>query len=402
MPPLQSNWLDADRLRLRRRIFNRRLIEVLFFALTRTRSAPAPLREQLIRRILVVRPNHRLGNTVLLTPLLLELRRLFPHAEVDVLAGGRAGAALLTSFGHVRKIWSIPSRVLRQPFEPLRVLIGMRRRHYDLAIDACAESQTGRLFTLLSGARFKIGFDHAQKLKGLTHELPPADPQLHVAKVPVHLLRTIYGVSEMPWPALALPLAAEDRHLARRQLRTTLRGLGADPSRPIIGLYGFATGAKRLPCAWWEPLLGRLGSDSSVSLVEILPGHGESCFAQRFPALYAADPLQLAALLSLLAVFVSADGGVMHLAAAVGTPTVGLFSVTSAARYGPYGNGSIALDVREMHPEAAADAVLSHLNNLRTAGGYLPRRIPQLASGRAGRLRTAGSLKDMGLRPAHN
>ncbi len=402
MPPLQGNWLDADRLRQRRRIFNRRLLEILFFTLKRTRSAPGALREQLIRRILVVRPNHRLGNTVLLTPLLLELHRLFPHAEVDVLAGGRAGAALLASFGHVRKIWSIPSRVLRRPFEPLRVLIGMRRRHYDLAIDACAESQTGRLFTLLSGARFKIGFEHAQKLKGLTHELPPADPQLHVAQVPVHLLRTVYGIAEMPWPALALPLAAEDRHLARRQLRTTLRGLGVDPSRPIIGLYGFATGAKRLPGAWWQPLLGRLEADPSATLVEILPGHGESCFAGRFPALYAADPLQLAALVSLLAVFVSADGGVMHLAAAVGTPTVGLFSVTSAARYGPYGNGSFALDVREMHPEAAADAVLSHLNDLRTAGGYLPRRIPQLAMGRAARLRAAGSLKDMRLGPSLN
>jgi heptosyltransferase-3 len=401
VPPLQGNWLDADRLRQRRRIFNRRLLEILFFALRRTGSAPVPLRQQLIRRILVVRPNHRLGNTVLLTPLIVELRRLFPHAEVDVLAGGRAGAALLASFAHVRKIWSIPSRVLRQPLEPMRVLIGMRRRHYDLAIDACAESQTGRLFTLLSGARFKIGFDHAQKLKGLTHELPAADPQLHVAKVPVHLLRTVYGVGETAWPALALPLAAEDRHLARRQLRTTLRGLGADPSRPIIGLYGFATGAKRLPCAWWQPLLDRLANDPSL-LVEILPWHGESCFEQRFPALYAADPLQLAALVSMLAVFVSADGGVMHLATAVGTPTVGLFSVTSAARYGPYGNGSFALDVREMPPEAAAEAVLSHLQNLRMAGGYLPRRIPQLALGRAARQRTAGSLKDMRLRPAHN
>jgi heptosyltransferase-3 len=368
VPPLQGNWLDADRLRQRRRIFNRRLLEILFFALRRTGSAPVPLRQQLIRRILVVRPNHRLGNTVLLTPLIVELRRLFPHAEVDVLAGGRAGAALLASFAHVRKIWSIPSRVLRQPLEPMRVLIGMRRRHYDLAIDACAESQTGRLFTLLSGARFKIGFDHAQKLKGLTHELPAADPQLHVAKVPVHLLRTVYGVGETAWPALALPLAAEDRHL---------------------------------PCAWWQPLLDRLANDPSL-LVEILPWHGESCFEQRFPALYAADPLQLAALVSMLAVFVSADGGVMHLATAVGTPTVGLFSVTSAARYGPYGNGSFALDVREMPPEAAAEAVLSHLQNLRMAGGYLPRRIPQLALGRAARQRIAGSLKDMRLRPAHN
>jgi heptosyltransferase-3 len=42
-------------------------------------------------------------------------------------------------------------------------------------------------------------------------------------------------------------------------------------------------------------------------------------------------------------VFVSPDGGAMHFATAVGTPTVGLFGKTNPQYWGPGGNGHVAL-----------------------------------------------------------
>jgi heptosyltransferase-3 len=42
-------------------------------------------------------------------------------------------------------------------------------------------------------------------------------------------------------------------------------------------------------------------------------------------------------------VFISPDGGAMHLATAVGTPTVGLFGKTDPRSWGPWGNGHVAL-----------------------------------------------------------
>ncbi|WP_254427179.1 hypothetical protein [Rhodanobacter sp. C01] len=38
-----------------------------------------------IFRILLLRPNHRLGNTLLLTPLLIELEQRYPGAEIDLI-----------------------------------------------------------------------------------------------------------------------------------------------------------------------------------------------------------------------------------------------------------------------------------------------------------------------------
>ena len=43
--------------------------------------------------------------------------------------------------------------------------------------------------------------------------------------------------------------------------------------------------------------------------------------------------------------FISADCGVMHLAAAVGTPTLGLFTQSNRSKYTPYGPGNEGIDV---------------------------------------------------------
>src|SRR5262249_14985955 len=59
-----------------------------------------------------------------------------------------------------------------------------------------------------------------------------------------------------------------------------------------------------------------------------------------------APPTDLDALLALLrraSAVVAADTGPLHLAAALGTPCVGLYGPTSAERNGPFGDGHRAL-----------------------------------------------------------
>lgn len=56
------------------------------------------------------------------------------------------------------------------------------------------------------------------------------------------------------------------------------------------------------------------------------------------------SPLSMAALFSQASVVVAGDTGPLHLAAAVGAPTVALFGATSAVRSGPYAANAIVLD----------------------------------------------------------
>src|SRR5712671_3999162 len=55
-------------------------------------------------RVLVCRPNGRLGNTLLLTPLLQELERVFPGAEIDIVSACPAAAEIFCEYPSVRTI----------------------------------------------------------------------------------------------------------------------------------------------------------------------------------------------------------------------------------------------------------------------------------------------------------
>ena len=64
---------------------------------------------------------------------------------------------------------------------------------------------------------------------------------------------------------------------------------------------------------------------------------GASVAAERFVDMTGADLLTIAALMARADIFVGNDSGMMHLAAASGAPTLGLFGPTDERLYGPWG-----------------------------------------------------------------
>ena len=65
---------------------------------------------------------------------------------------------------------------------------------------------------------------------------------------------------------------------------------------------------------------------------------------------------QVAALLSRAALFIGNDSGLMHLAAAAGAPTLGLFGPTPADEYGPCGpRARVVLADQHDYPPGADD-----------------------------------------------
>ncbi|MFN3669256.1 MAG: glycosyltransferase family 9 protein [Brevundimonas sp.] len=65
--------------------------------------------------------------------------------------------------------------------------------------------------------------------------------------------------------------------------------------------------------------------------------------AERFVDMTGADLLVTAALMARAALFVGNDSGMMHLAAAAGAPTLGLFGPTDERLYGPWGSRAAAV-----------------------------------------------------------
>lgn len=330
---------------------------------------PGELATKEIFRILVLRPNHRLGNVLMLTPLIREIESTFPGAEVDVLVAGAAGRDVFSNFVSVRRVHALPHYALRHLIQVLRTIIELRRFRYDLIIDPCADSNSNRLLTSLLKARYALGVPLRTSAAYAHWSQRMNSAPAHMAIFPVYLLRHALAQScaaaSGKYPGLDIRLTKAEQ-TAGRHILNTLLGCRNRPSSQIrIGIFANATGAKRFDESWWLQFIGTLvARRKEYTIIEIVAADARSRLDASFPAYYSTDARKLAALISNLDCFISADCGVMHLACASGTRTIGLFSVTDPSRYEPYGGGNRSLETAGKDAGDVALSVLAIMDNV--------------------------------------
>ncbi|MGA9423229.1 MAG: glycosyltransferase family 9 protein [Rhodanobacteraceae bacterium] len=337
-----------------------------------------------IHRILVCRSIKSLGSSLLLTPLLQELGKYYPGAEIDVVTRSPVAQDIYGAYFSVSGIIRLPKAPLSHPLQTMRALSEMKRIHYDLVIDPDPDSQSGRFLALRANATWSLGFVGPNKSGTVTHGIVLPEESRHRAKFPVVLLRSAIGdgISDEPCPPIDIRLSA----IERRRGRAALAGLTADRSdsgkhKPCIGIFANATGPKRLGHAWWIRFLDAFEPQvTDHALVEILPAFGESLLDSRYPGYFSSDLRKLASVIGALDFYISADCGIMHLACAAGTPTAGIFTVTDVGEWGPYGDTNHAIDARSLAPEQAAQRVWGALKCL---GASKSRSIPIDFAGKA-------------------
>lgn len=291
-----------------------------------------------IKRILICRPNHRLGNLLLLSPLIQELESTFPNSEIDLLVNHHCAIGLFQNYDNVDHVIVFLKKPFKNPIKYISSFVLFRSKKYDLAINAVMESCSGRLFTSISKARFKF-VDDGETVK----------KERHIAKQVIYSLREFLpsiGVksNDAPPPNLDLRLANDE----------LIHGGGlvydiVQNAQPTICLY---TDTKFHTETWLLDLYEQLRKAfPDVNIIEILPKENSSKIGFRAPALYSIDMRELAAMIANTDVFIGADSGVMQLASSSLTPTVGLFSVADIEKYGPYNEGSVAVNTNEVKIE---------------------------------------------------
>jgi ADP-heptose:LPS heptosyltransferase len=313
-------------------------------------------------RILICRITHSLGNTLMLTPLIRELEAQYPGAEIDILTRSAAAADIFGAFASVREIYQLPAHAVRHPGQFLRVLRRMRRVHYDLVIDPSNCSQTGRWMTLLARGRFKLGFAGAAPMAAVTHAVERPPQPVHAGQLAVLQLRTALGrTAPTTFPNLDIGLTAAEREQGARSLAQLVAPAGVPPGGDgIIGIFANATGHKSLGSVWWQAFMDVMEANcSGHTFVEIVPISAQSVFDGRYPAYYSSSIRRLSGVLSGLSLFISADCGVMHLACASGTPTIGIFTVTNPDEWGPYGPNDRVVDGRGLSAGEVAQRVIA-------------------------------------------
>ena len=292
-----------------------------------------------IKNVLIVRPNHRLGNQLLTTPLVQEVENTFPNCTIDIFAKGGVAFAIFENYKSVGKIYQLPKKPFSNLLKYVLCWVSIKRKTYDIVINADKDSSSGRLLTSLAKAPLKV-FTAANDDIKQSH-----GDYMHIAKYPIYNLRRYLAELNFPKNTTALPLLnlkLTQAEIANgKSLLHNIVGL----NKPTICIYTNATGDKCYSEEWWLSFYAKLQDcfASNYNIIEMLPVEHISKINFTAPHFYSKDVREMASVIANTAIFISADNGVMHLASSANTPTVGLFSRNNQNIYMPYGNGSIAL-----------------------------------------------------------
>lgn len=320
-----------------------------------------PIPRKGIFRILVCRPNHRLGNTILLTPLITELERHYKGAEIDIISEGDIAEEVFATFFSVKNIFCLPKRGFKHPVAFLSLLSKVRKTHYDLIIDPCLGSGFSRALTHALNGTYKLGFSDKPTGSGLTHPVPESAAVRHMAKRPLNLLHWAQGrelLEDSDSPTLDIRLAETELAHGRQVIRDLLSVSHQTATPPVVGIFANATGAKRYPMEWWGEFIDTfMALCPQASIIELIPMHGRSMLGSEWPGYYSSDIRRMGAVMAGMDLLITADCGVMHLAVASRVPTIGMFCVTDSSVYAPYGKGSCALPTHGLSPGETARQV---------------------------------------------
>jgi heptosyltransferase III len=305
-----------------------------------------------IKRVLICRPNHRLGNMLLITPLVQEVTNTFPGCKIDLFVKGNAALLIFKNYNNIDRIIRLPKEHFKHLFQYFGVWLSIRNQNYDLVINAAKNSSSGRLSTKLARSKIKFyGLDEdVIKQKYTDYK--------HLAKAPVYFFReymSVLGIalSGKEIPSLDIRLSPEELAEGKKIL---LGYAGKDAK--TISLFTFATGAKCYSKEWWAEFLEKLKLKyPDFNLVEILPVENVSQIDFTEPSYYSKDVREICSVMANTDVFVGADSGMMHLASASGVPTLGLFSVTNLNSYDPYGNKSKGIQTNELSKDDIIDEI---------------------------------------------
>jgi ADP-heptose:LPS heptosyltransferase len=271
-------------------------------------------------RILFIASN-RIGDAVLSTGILAGLMERYPGAEFWVACGPLA----VDVFRHAPRV----TRIIEMPKEKrgghwLKLLKAVAFRRFEAVVDLRGSATAWATF---ARKRHILKPDHelhrVEHNAGVVGMVPPPNPRV--------------------WPG------EEARRRARDIIPDGMRVLAIGPTAAwpykMWPVERFAELARRL-LAPGAPL------DGAHLLVTGGPGEQEKCRPvldvmppERRIDLIGAGIDETAAAFERVSLYVGNDSGLMHLAAAAGAPTIGLFGPTADAIYSPWGPKAVTVRV---------------------------------------------------------
>jgi len=296
---------------------------------------------------IIIRMPNWLGDAVMATPLIFDVRLKWPKATLTAMCQGGGVSTLLLGNPHLDEVFSFsrPNRFLRRQ-EHRNLIARLRQGKYDLGI-LLPNSFSSAWWFWRGQVKKRIGFVSDSRRCLLTHPIRPPKNlgKEHLVITYKRLLEPLgIPISQTP-PSLFI---TEEEKEAAKQLLVQYK---IPEGATIIGINpGAAYGSAKcwLPGRFRE-VIEKLAKRSNTYILCFADQAGASLvhdICEGTPAnvidLAAATNLrELMALIERCHVFLTNDSGPMHIAAALKTPLVALFGSTNEIATGPYGHGQV-------------------------------------------------------------
>jgi lipopolysaccharide heptosyltransferase I len=317
------------------------------------------LRSKQFERILLIKPS-ALGDVIHTVPVLVKLRARYPTARIDWLLTPPI-AELIRHHPALSNVLLFARRASAAPGW-LSLLARIWRNRYDLVIDLHGQFRSA-LFTLVSGAPTRIGFDRPRReTSRATLRHLPEEAYLHgwtgaregawVAysdRIPIPTL-DVHAVDRYLWlePMLGLDQDPPDFRIpisppARTHIDTLLKRHGLLGEEFIVLVPGTIWETKHWTVEGFAAVANSLSRSGRAVVLAGSAKERARCrevtrvCPQAFDLSGQTTVSQLAALIERSALCVTNDSGSMHLTVALGKPVVSIFGPTDPVWIGPYG-----------------------------------------------------------------
>nr|MBC8204653.1 glycosyltransferase family 9 protein [FCB group bacterium] len=300
------------------------------------------------KRILLVK-FWGIGNIVRLSPTLKAIRARFPEAKITFITLNRNRGiyedcglydeALYLKLDSIRAfLWDI-----------IKKFFILRAKKFDLVIDLEPLANFAEIVTFYVGVGARVGFNMTGRRSLFTIKAPFREDE-HISKSFFRILSPFGVIISDELLPLPIPLEDKDRQYTERLLSDE----SIDAKSLIVGMNVNASNvadARRWPPEKFAQLADRIAEELKAQLIYIgapderervqnvidNTSNGGVNIAGR------TSLKQTIAAMEMMNIFITNDSGPMHLAMAMGIPTVAIFGPESPVRYGPISDKHIAI-----------------------------------------------------------
>lgn len=290
-----------------------------------------------IKKILCIKPRG-IGDIVLSTIIIDSLSAYYKGSKIDYLTEPFAAPAVEDN-PLVNKV--IP---MGKTEFPLWVALRIRKENYDMILDLWSNPRTAQitfLAGLLGGVKYRVGFAYRGRKYAYNILATSGRGAYHSAEHNLQILKALHidAISKN----IHFYISDADKKYASKYFTDTFTS--SDLVTGIIPAGGWAS--KRCEASKWVEICVALKEKYNTKFL-ILWGPGDEKDAQYIISQLGDDAKlapktelkQMSALIERCSLIIANDSGPMHISAALGIPTLGIFGPTNPLAHGPYSPNS--------------------------------------------------------------